>query len=78
MVSSAIKGGAAVEMPIESPRKYGVFDDDADAFARVLGGKPTAARLNVSAREATPGGEEPITEDDLRGMFRDSQDKYGK
>jgi len=65
-----------MEIPTESPRKYGVWSDDVSELASGLtGGKPVRNSSNAGDPEPQPATE--VDEDFLRTLG-DSADKYGR
>lgn len=67
-----------MELPVESPNKYGKWNDDSDEFAVLLGGKPAARRAAVPATETAQSEGGAVDEDFLRSLVNDSESKYGR
>ena len=67
------------DVPMESPRKYGSFDDDLDELASAIAGHPVSSKPNLQPDPSAAVGSQSdeVDADFLRRLTRDSGSKYG-
>jgi hypothetical protein len=68
----------AQELPIESPHKYGRFDDDVTDLAVGLnGGKPLPSNSGHNSLAVDHVPDDNEVDEDFFGTLRDTSKKYG-